>query len=357
MEASEVFKDIQPFTGEMMPQPQAEAPAVLAEGAAQREIAEVQAAMIIAKRFPRNQKQAIERIMIACQRPSLAEKAIYAYAKGGTDISGPSIHLLKACAQQWGNIDFGMRELEQRLGESTVQAFAWDLETNTRETRTFQVGHIRYKKSGSSKLNDPREIYEMVANLGARRLRACLEGIIPKDVVEMAREQCETTLKAKADISPIAIQKMIEVFSEMGVNKAQIEARIQRRIDAITSVQVISLRKIYNSLKDGMSKPEDWFEEIIMPDKPPRKPRQQSKPPHETKATPPAQGEGVKQENPATGTTKPPKGITEEQRNYIAAAPDELLQMAYDVLKIEPIFFTELDYDTADKIIHWLQKQ
>ena len=42
----------------------------------------------------------------------------------------------------------------------------------------------------------------------------------------------------------------------------QLEARIQRRFDSITPAQVVGLRKIIVSIKDGMSKPEDWFEPI-----------------------------------------------------------------------------------------------
>ena len=59
------------------------------EPESQRAIAEVQAAIMLAKRFPRNIQEAVDRIMIACQRPGLAEAAIYTYAKGGTDITGP----------------------------------------------------------------------------------------------------------------------------------------------------------------------------------------------------------------------------------------------------------------------------
>jgi alkylhydroperoxidase/carboxymuconolactone decarboxylase family protein YurZ len=49
----------------------------LEAGATQREIAEVQAAMIIAKRFPRDPVAAMDRIMNACTRPTLAEVAAY----------------------------------------------------------------------------------------------------------------------------------------------------------------------------------------------------------------------------------------------------------------------------------------
>lgn len=226
----------------------------------QRAIAEVQAAVLMAKRFPRNQKKAYENIMLACQRPSLAESAIYEYARGGTAITGPSIRLAEALAQNWGNIQFGIRELEQRNGESTVEAYAWDIETNTRQTKTFQVPHKRHTKKGAYSLDDPRDIYELVANNGARRLRACILGVIPGDVVDAAVAQCEETLKAKADTSPEATRKLVEAFKAFGVNKEHIEKRLQRNLDAITPAQIVGMRKIYNSLKDGMSSVADWFE-------------------------------------------------------------------------------------------------
>lgn len=140
----------------------------------QRAIAEVQAAMMIARMNPRDPIAAMDRILNACTRPTLANAAVYTYNRGGSDVSGPSIRLAEAMAQSWGNMQFGIRELDQRNGESTVQAFAWDVETNTRREVTFQVPHLRYTRSGSKRLEDPRDIYEMVANQGARRLRAIL---------------------------------------------------------------------------------------------------------------------------------------------------------------------------------------
>jgi hypothetical protein len=225
-----------------------------------RAIADVQAAMVIARSNPRDPVAAMDRILNACTRPTLAETAVYQYARGGSDISGPSIRLAEALAQSWGNISFGIRELEQREGESTVQAFAWDLETNTRREVAFQVPHIRHTRSGRTKLTDPRDIYEMVANQGARRMRACILAVIPGDVTEAAVHQCELTMKAKADTSPEGMQKMIEAFGAFGVTREQIEKRIQRRIDAIQPAQVVALKRIYASLRDGMSSAPDWFD-------------------------------------------------------------------------------------------------
>jgi len=234
----------------------------LVEVEQQRAMAEVQSAIVLAKKFPRNQIECTDRILVSCQRPGLAEQALYTYARGGTEITGPSIRLAEAIAQNWSNLQFGIKELEQRNGESTVEAFAWDVETNVRQVKIFQVKHERYTRKGKYQLEDPRDIYETVANQGARRLRACILGIIPGDVIDAAVGQCEQTLKAKADTSPEALKKLVEAFSLFKITKEQIEKRIQRRLDTITPAQLIQLRKIYNSLKDGMSSTADWFDVV-----------------------------------------------------------------------------------------------
>ena len=233
----------------------------LVEVESQRAIQEVQAAMVIAKKFPRNSLQAMDSILQACTRPTLAQGALYSYPRGGQDVTGPSIRLAEAIAQTWGNIQFGIRELSQSNGESTVEAFAWDLETNTRQVKVFQVPHGRYTRSGGLKmLDDPRDIYEVVANQGARRLRACILGVIPGDVIESAVNQCDITLSEHADSSPEAIKKMIVAFSEYRVNEDMIKKRIGRRLESINSPQMVQLKKIYASLRDGMSNVSDWFE-------------------------------------------------------------------------------------------------
>jgi len=227
-----------------------------------RAVAEVQAMVLMAKRFPRDPIQATERILNECQRQGLAEVAIYSYARGGTDIAGPSIRLAEAIARAWGNLDVGVKELSQSNGQSEMMSYCYDMETNVRHVKLFTVKHERFTKKGSYKLEDPRDVYEQTANQAARRLRAVILAAIPGDVIEAAVSQCEQTLKAKADTSPEAVKKMVEKFSEIQVTKDQIEKRIQRRVDAITPAQIISLRKVYNSINDGMSVASDWFEVV-----------------------------------------------------------------------------------------------
>lgn len=222
---------------------------------------EVQASMVIAKRFPRDEVEAYTKIMKSCERPSLAKEALYAYPRGGQMITGPSIRLAEAMAQAWGNLDFGIRELSQRDGVSEVEAYCWDLETNTRQTKTFNVKHERYTKKGTHALDDPRDIYEHTANQGARRLRACILGIIPGDITEAAVQKCEATMQ-KGDGKPLKdrVRDMVTAFQEFGVTKAMIEARLGHKLDATMATELVALGKIYKSLKDNMSARDQWFD-------------------------------------------------------------------------------------------------
>lgn len=227
---------------------------------------EVQAALIIAQRFPRDEVKAIDRIKNACARPNLAAQAIYTYSRGGSAVEGPSIRLAEAIAQQWGNIEWGFREISRGADPngvtfSEVQAFAWDMQTNTRRPVTFVVRHWRDRRNNQGyAITDERDIYELVANQAARRVRACILSVIPGDVTEFAVDQCNATLAADADTSPDAQAKIVAQFAKWDVTKEQIEARIQRRLDAILPAQVIALRKIAASIRDGVSRPEEWFE-------------------------------------------------------------------------------------------------
>ena len=231
-----------------------------AQTAISREAQEVQAMMVISKQFPRDVVRAIDNVLNACMRPKLAETALYSYARGGTNITGPSIRLAEAIAQNWGNIDYGIKELENKSGESQVMAYAWDMETNTRVQKIFSVTHKRYTRKGSYDLEDPRDIYEMVANQGARRLRACILRVIPGDVVEGAVKQCEETLRINFKVTPDVLKQWIEAFKTKGVSKEQLEKLIQRRMDAAEPAHMLKLQNIWNSLKDGMSTVSDWFE-------------------------------------------------------------------------------------------------
>ena len=224
------------------------------------EVARVQAQLVYAASRPRDEQRAVDRMLTAFQRPSLASKALYQYARGGSEVSGLSIRAAEAMAMAWGNMDFGLRELEQKQGESTVEAYAWDLETNVRRAVTFRVPHYRDTRQGRKRLEDSRDIYELVANQGARRVRACILAVLPRDIQEAVETQVAETMKATFEITPESLKAWLEAFGRLGVTKAMLEARSQRRFDSITPAQMMGLANIYNSIKDGVARVEDFFQ-------------------------------------------------------------------------------------------------
>ena len=229
----------------------------------QKAIAEVQAAMMIARSCPRNEIAAIDRIKKAFSRPGLALRATYSYPRGGQQVVGPSIRTAEAIAQSWGNIQFGFREIDRGFangyGYSEVEAFAWDVETNAKRCLQFRVAHKRDTKNGSKPLTDERDVYEMVANQSQRRVRACILAIIPGDVVEDALAVAEKAAMANVDMSREAMTTLLDTFAGKGVSKQRIELYFGRKFESIGPGEVVMLRRIYQSIRDGIGKPDDYF--------------------------------------------------------------------------------------------------
>lgn len=238
-----------------------QARSVAHEMVATRQSEQIKAALFSAKQFPRDQQAAFNRIMQACQRKKLAEEAAYEFPRGGTKVTGPSIRLAEVLAQNWGNIEYGVIELEQVNGVSKMEAYAWDIETNTRRSMIFNVKHERKARGRIDKLDDPRDIYELTANLGARRVRACILGVIPGDIVDAALEQCQKTL-ISGYTEPLAdrLRKAFQQFQEkFGVTKEMLEEYIGCNQESFTENDYLRIGKVYAALRDNMAKREDYF--------------------------------------------------------------------------------------------------
>jgi hypothetical protein len=226
----------------------------------ERAVAEAQGKLVVAQRCPRNPDYAYEELMRACQSKTLAEVAFYSYSRGGGAVSGPSIRLAEEIARCWGNFEYGIKELSQKEGVSEMQAFAWDLQTNTLSTQNFTVRHIRDTKQGPKPLLDQRDIYELTANMGGRRLRSRILAVMPKWLVEAAVEECQKTLAANVGKTLDESRRaLITAFSRYGITAQQIEARIGHELVAITAEEIVELRGVFQAIKDGVSSVADQF--------------------------------------------------------------------------------------------------
>lgn len=227
---------------------------------ASRAIAEAQGKLVIAKRFPRDEVQAYSKMMEACRRPAMAEKAFYSFPRGGQTVEGPTIRFAEELARCWGNIDYGIKELSQDEGKSEMQAYAWDLETNAQSVQNFTNPHQREQGKKMVALTSQRDIYENNANMATRRLRSRILAILPSWFVDSAIAECKRTLAGNNEI-PLTdrVKKMVVAFSRLGVTQEQLEHRLKRRIDTMSAEDFVEYTGIYNAIKNGESKASAWF--------------------------------------------------------------------------------------------------
>jgi hypothetical protein len=223
--------------------------------------AEVLAAVEAAKRWPRDEDVCEAKMRRACARSLVAEKAFWAFPRAGEQLTGSTIHLATTLAGIWGNMQYGVVELERDPArrESQLLAVAWELETNTRATTTFLVPHVRDTKGGKKDLTDLRDVYENNANQGARRVREMIFKILPDWYTETAEDICRATLE-RSD-KPIEDQRagIAKAFGELGVSTEQLAAKVGRDWDQTTPGDLAILRIVGKSIRRGEATAREQF--------------------------------------------------------------------------------------------------
>lgn len=229
-----------------------------------RAMAEVHAAMLISREMPRDISTAMREMEQSCRQMALADRAFYKFPRGGQTVSGASVYLARELARCWGNIQHGVIELrrDDDYGQSEMQAWAWDVQTNSRSSSTFIVPHKRDKRGGAERLTDMRDIYENNANNGARRLREAIFSVLPVWFVEQAKELCIKTLQGGGDVPlPKRIADAIAAFESIGISKERIERKLGKGSNDWNAFDVSDLRVTYQSIQRGEIKASDEFAE------------------------------------------------------------------------------------------------
>jgi len=250
----------------------------LAANAEARVVSEVKAQVLMARQFPRDPGLATENILRECMRPTLADAAVYTFPRGKETVTGPSIRLAEVLARNWGNSTFGMEVLERKkvngIGRSVIRAFAWDLETNTYISRQFEVEHWRATRNGGYAITEDRDIYELEANMGSRRMRACILQMIPGDVTAVAVAACRKTASSglsekMADPKERAklIAGTVKVYERIGVTMADLEEYLNARQEDWTADQMLRLKELKNGIDDGVMSIGDVFPHLAGNDK------------------------------------------------------------------------------------------
>jgi hypothetical protein len=234
-----------------------------------RAAAEVQALVIVAQNCPRNVERAVGVMEDSCRQESFAEQAFYDFVRGKDDQGKPkrifdiTIVAAKEIARCWGNIQYSLTELRQDRvrHESEILTWAWDMEGNHRVERKIIVPHVRNSNYGDKVLTDVRDVYELLANNAARRLRECIKDVLPPWYVDRARKTLLATLEHGGGV-PLAERRAIAVslFADKhGVTQQQLEARLERPSSQWTVLDLAKLSTVNSALNQGRSTVADEF--------------------------------------------------------------------------------------------------
>ncbi len=227
-------------------------------------VAEIQASIIVAKKFPRNEDEAYRRLIRACNRPTFADEARYEYPRGKEKVTGPSVKLAREAARLWGNIEYGIELLEDGEDYVVIRAWAWDKETNARvfADDNFRKAVLRKSDGGSywkDVRDDERELRELVNRRGAICVRNCILQLIPADFVEDAMTQVFKTLSDKATKDPDAERKAVVLgFSQINISVGDLEKYLGHPVAQASPAEIAGLRAIFVSIRDGNSKWTDY---------------------------------------------------------------------------------------------------
>lgn len=248
-----------------------------------REQHEIQAAIIAAKKFPRNEHQAYEKIIKSMGRPSMAEASTYNFPRGKKKnkdgqwveniISGPSVDIAREAARCWGNFRYGVRIVKETEEKVQIKGYGLDLETNAYaefEDEFAKKVQRKVWKDGESSTQwvtpDERDLRELINKRGALLERNCILKLIPSDIIDDAiAEAAKTLLKAsKNELGANrddAIKKLVTWFGGFGVNVLMIEEKLGHALTLINETEMTELRAIGKSIKDGNSQVSEHFGE------------------------------------------------------------------------------------------------
>lgn len=278
-----------------------------------RAVAQVQAAVVMARQFPRSQQRAITEMEEACGRMELASRAFFKFPRGRETVTGASVYLARELARIWGNVEYGLNELRRDdvHGQSEMQAYAWDMETNARSARVFIVEHARdTRRDGRVKLTELRDISDNNNNLGARAVREMIYAVLPQWFTDKAQAICRETQNNGGGVPLVERRaRAIKGFGQARITQAELEAHVGASVDEWTHADVSDLENLYRSLaakeitRDEAFPPQRVDAEELAGPKAPASP---SKPAPEQPTDQPAFPE---QEtpwvNPVTGEVKP----------------------------------------------------
>lgn len=243
---------------------------------AQKERSRIEAAYTMAMARPRNEDDARRRILDACQRPGFAERVEYRKPVGGGSIVGPSIRYAELALRAWGNVQTDMTTIHEDDETRRVKVVITDMETNTSFSKEITVSKTVERKSNKgrdvvrARPNSSGETVYIVratddelqnkeAALLSKALRTEGLRLIPQDITDEAIATARATMANRDAKDPdTARRAMIDAFASLGISATELERHIGHSTKGINPAELVELRAIYQTIRDGEAKWSDY---------------------------------------------------------------------------------------------------
>ena len=215
-----------------------------------------------AKNYPRNVQRAISNsIAIVTLDSETASTCTYSLPRGGKPITGPTVHLAKILAQNWGNLRVEAKVISVDRATLTSQAIAFDLENNL----AIKVEVKRSIMGKSGRFNE--DMIVVTGNAAnAIALRNAILAVIPRGIVDKVyREATKTITGDLSDETKLITKrkKVLDGFANTyGVPEREVLNAIGKAaVEHITQEDLVVLIGIGQAIKDGDTTVEMAFKQ------------------------------------------------------------------------------------------------
>lgn len=217
------------------------------------ESANVDAQVITAKRFPRNETKATTKaINLATLDEETARICRYALPRGGKPITGPSVHLAKMLVSTWGNMRTEAKVVQITDKEVVSRGTAWDMENNV--ASAFEVRRRITDSKGNRFSDDMIVVTGNAANSIA--YRNAVFAVIPKCIVDKVYKAAQEKVTGNLSEENMLIKRRASAvklfFDEYGISEDELVKLCGKQtVNQIQAEQIAFLLGVYQSLKDG----------------------------------------------------------------------------------------------------------
>lgn len=228
-------------------------PAQLAASLDRAERANIDIQVSTAKQYPRSiSRCANNAVALVTMDKDTAQSCGYALPRGGKPITGPSVHLAKIIAQQYGNLRAEAKVVEITDKQVVSRGTAWDLENNY--AVSFEVRRSIVGKNGNRFSDDMITVTGNAANSIA--YRNAIFGIVPKSITDKAYKAAQHLITGDlSDEEKLikrrdgAIKHFIDTY---GISEEEvIKLCGKHTVNQIQADEIALLLGFAQSLKDG----------------------------------------------------------------------------------------------------------